>query len=109
MAGDSTRISMIMSGMYFIYGAPFEVFFASIFLYDLMGWSAFSGFVVFLVGAPLNTIITRRSIRIQKGLLAARDKRMDLLNELLGSLKFIKCFAWEERWAERVLGSRAVE
>ena len=109
MAGDSTRISMIMSGMYFIYGAPFEVFFASIFLYDLMGWSAFSGFVVFLVGAPLNTIITRRSIRIQKGLLAARDKRMDLLNELLGSLKFIKFFAWEERWAERVLGSRAVE
>ena len=71
--------------MYLIYGAPFEVAFASILLYKLMVWAAFSGLAVFLIGAPLNAVITRRSIRIQKGSLAARDKRMDLLNELLGA------------------------
>ena len=59
---------MMNLGMYFIYGAPFEVVIASLFLYDLLGWSAFVGFLVFLVGAPLNTYITRRSIRIQKGI-----------------------------------------
>ena len=109
MAGDSNRISSIASGMYLIYGAPFEVAFASILLYKLMVWAAFSGLAVFLIGAPLNAVITRRSIRIQKGSLAARDKRMDLLNELLGAIKAIKFFAWEEQWMGRVLGARAVE
>ena len=32
---------------------------------------------------PLNKILARRNIRIQKGLLAARDKRMGVLDELI--------------------------
>jgi ABC-type multidrug transport system fused ATPase/permease subunit len=57
----------------------------------------------------LNSFIARRSIRIQKGLLGARDKRMSVLNELIGAVKFIKFFAWEERWTQRVLDAREVE
>ena len=32
---------------------------------------------------PLNGIIARKYVRIQKGLLAARDKRMGVLDELI--------------------------
>ncbi|THH08106.1 hypothetical protein EW145_g2928 [Phellinidium pouzarii] len=109
MAGDANRISMIVSGMYFIYGAPFEIIIACTFLYQLLGWSAFVGFLVLLLGWPLNSFIARRSIRIQKGLLGARDKRMGVLNELIGAIKFIKFFAWEERWIGRALEARAKE
>jgi len=52
----------------------------------LLGLSAFAGFVVLLIGWPLNSYISRRSIRIQKGVLAARDKRMGVLNELIGAV-----------------------
>jgi ABC-type multidrug transport system fused ATPase/permease subunit len=95
--------------MYFIYGAPFEIFIAAFFLYQLLGLSAFAGFLVLILGWPLNSFITSRSIRIQRGLLAARDKRMNLLNELLNALKFVKFFAWEERWAKRVFDARKHE
>jgi hypothetical protein len=54
----------------------------------LLGWSAFAGFVVLIAGWPLNSYIARRSIRIQKGVLAARDKRMGVLNELIGAVSF---------------------
>ncbi|KAF5378578.1 hypothetical protein D9615_007121 [Tricholomella constricta] len=109
MAGDANRISQTVSASYFIYGAPFEIIIAGTFLYQLLGWSAFAGFTVLLAGWPLNSFIARRSIRIQKGLLSARDKRMGVLNELIGAVKFIKFFAWEERWIGRALDAREVE
>lgn len=53
----------------------------------LLGFSAFAGFVLLMAGWPLNSFITKRSIRIQKGVLAARDKRMGVLNELIGAVR----------------------
>ncbi|KAG6334904.1 hypothetical protein ID866_4185 [Astraeus odoratus] len=109
MAGDANRIAMMISSAYLIYGAPIEVVVASVFLYQLLGISAFAGFVVVLVGWPLNSYVTKRSIRIHKGVSVARDKRMGVLNELITSVKFIKFFAWEDKWIQRVMDARAVE
>ena len=94
----------------------------------LLGWSAFAGFAILLLGWPLNSFLTKRSIRIQKGVMTARDKRMGVLNELIGAvsyytvcdslatadsclckIKFIKFFAWEARWIDRVSDARATE
>jgi ABC-type multidrug transport system fused ATPase/permease subunit len=100
---------MIITGMYFIYGAPIEIIIALSFLYRLLGLSAFAGLLVLVLGWPLNSYITKRSIRIQKGVLAARDKRMGVLNELIGAVKFIKFFAWETQWIDRALDAREKE
>jgi hypothetical protein len=54
--------------------------------HSLLGWSAFAGFLVLALGWPLNSFIAKRSIRIQKGVMAARDKRMGVLNELIGAV-----------------------
>jgi len=63
-------------------------------------------------------------IRIQKGDLAARDKRMGVLTEPIGAvciflfniaisyhdrINSIKFFAWEERWINRTMDSREAE
>ncbi|KAI0308316.1 hypothetical protein B0F90DRAFT_1681863 [Multifurca ochricompacta] len=109
MAGDTNRVAMMASTLYFIYGSPFELIIACFFLYQLLGWSAFAGFLVLALGWPLNSFIARRSIRIQKGVMAARDKRMGVLNELIGAVKFIKFFAWENRWIDRVSDARSKE
>jgi len=78
-------------------------------LRSLLGLSAFAGFIVVLVGWPLNSFVMKRSIRIQKGVAASRDKRMGVLNELISAVKFIKFFAWEERWIDRAVDARKVE
>ncbi|KAG6887018.1 hypothetical protein C0995_002341, partial [Termitomyces sp. Mi166 len=109
MAGDANRVSMTISAMYFIYGAPLEIIIASTFLYNLLGLSAFAGFLVLLLGWPLNSYIARRAIRIQKGWLAARDRRMGVLSELVGAVRFVKFFAWEGRWVDRVMRMREGE
>ena len=53
--------------------------------------------------------MARRAVRIQKGVSTARDKRMGVLNELISAVKFIKFFAWEDRWIQRVLDAREGE
>ncbi|KAI0357032.1 multidrug resistance-associated ABC transporter [Trametes cingulata] len=109
MAGDASRVSMTVATMYFTYGAPFEIIMACLFLYRLLGLSAFAGFFVLLLSLPLSNFVSKRAIRIQKGVSTARDKRMGVLNELIGAVKFIKFFAWEDRWIQRVLDAREVE
>jgi hypothetical protein len=34
---------------------------------------------------------------------------MAVLNELIGAVKFIKFFAWEDRWIQRAMDARGVE
>lgn len=75
----------------------------------MLGWSAFAGSFVLILSWPLNNLVARRSIRIQKGVSTARDKRMGVLNELISAVKFIKFFAWEDRWIQRVCDAREVE
>jgi hypothetical protein len=53
-----------------------------------LGLSAFAGFIILIAGWPLNSYIAR-SIRIQKGVLAARDKRMGVLNELISAVRVL--------------------
>ncbi|KAL1696726.1 hypothetical protein GGG16DRAFT_43160 [Schizophyllum commune] len=109
MSADASRISNLVNQLYFFYTAPFEITVASIFLYQLLGWSAFAGFLVIPVLSPLNSMIGRRSVRIQKGVSVARDKRMGVLNEVVTAIKFIKFFSWESRWIERTLDARENE
>ena len=75
----------------------------------LLGLSAFAGFIVLILSWPLNNFVARRAVRIQKGVSTARDKRMGVLNELISAIKFIKFFAWEDRWITRVLDAREKE
>lgn len=109
MAADANRTAMTISAMFLLYSAPFELVLGSVFLYRLLGWSAFAGFGVLVAVWPLNKFVTERSVRIQKGVMAARDKRMGVLNELIGAVKLIKFFAWEERWIGRALDAREKE
>ncbi|WVW80972.1 hypothetical protein I302_102963 [Kwoniella bestiolae CBS 10118] len=109
MAGDTNRIGNTVSGGYYIYGAPFEIIVASVFLYNILGWSAFAGVVVLVVATPLNSFVSKRSVKITQELLKARDKRIGVMNELIGAIQFIKFFAWIEQWKNRAADARAKE
>ncbi|KAG8908992.1 hypothetical protein FRB99_000095 [Tulasnella sp. 403] len=121
MAADANRIAMMVSAAYMIYSAPMEIIIASIMLYRLLGWAAFAGFGVMVIALPINHLLSKRgvtiswvvganpSLKISRGLSAARDKRMGVLNELIGGVKFIKFFAWEAQWVKRAQDARQYE
>lgn len=83
MAGDAQRTAQMVTSLYMIYSAPIELVIASVFLFNLMGWSAFAGFATLIVAAPIQHFLTRRNIFLSRSLMAARDKRMGVMNELI--------------------------
>ena len=66
-----------------IVAAPFELVVATVFLYQLLGWTAIAGLSVMAIALPLNNILVRRRIRIHRSVLASRDRRMEVLNEFI--------------------------
>ncbi|SPO20123.1 related to multidrug resistance protein [Ustilago trichophora] len=109
MASDANSISMTVTALYMGYSAPLELAIATTFLYKLLGWSAFVGVGPALILMPIQQRFTMMSFANNKELLKARDKRITALNELVSSIRFIKFFAWERGWSERILRARSEE
>ncbi|KEP50340.1 multidrug resistance-associated ABC transporter [Rhizoctonia solani 123E] len=109
IAADSERVSRFVSMGPFIYDAPLSIIIACTMLYNLMGWTAFVGYLTMLIALPINTIIVRQTSSFQRSVSAMRDRRMRAMNEAIQSIKFIKFSAWESRWINRVLDARNEE
>ncbi|TKY90680.1 hypothetical protein EX895_000678 [Sporisorium graminicola] len=109
MSTDANTISAAVTMLFMAYTAPLELVIATTFLYKLLGWSAFVGVGPALILMPLQQYLTKLSFAINKGTLKARDKRITVLNELVNSIRFIKFFAWERGWSERVMRARREE
>ncbi|KAJ9111103.1 hypothetical protein QFC19_001302 [Naganishia cerealis] len=109
MASDTTRVQNTISGVYFILSGIVEVPVAAVFLYSLLGWSAFAGFVIVIFASPAQRWIMARNIKINQELSKARDRRITVMNELISNIKFIKFFAWIDQWRNKAQQARTVE
>jgi hypothetical protein len=88
-------LEIIIAGVFlYQYVAGSSVFIIKLTIFRrLLGVSAFAGFFILVIGWPLNSYIANRSIRIHKGLLAARDKRMSVISELIGAVRLESSFS----------------
>ena len=86
--------------------APLSIVLAATFLYHLMGWSAFVGYVAFFVATPANYFFMKWQYRAVMRTMEMRDRRMRSMNEVIQAIKFIKFSAWESRWIKRILELR---
>ena len=78
-------------------------------LYRIIGPSCIAGIACIFVASPLNQLIASRFVTNQRRILAARDSRISLISEALTGLKFIKLFAWEDSWIQRITSERRRE
>ncbi|KAF9440217.1 hypothetical protein P691DRAFT_823554 [Macrolepiota fuliginosa MF-IS2] len=62
-----------------------------------------------VIGSPLSKILSSLTVRVHKGVMAFRDKCMGVVNELIGAVKFVKFFAWEDHWIQRTFDARESE
>ncbi|KAH8822793.1 P-loop containing nucleoside triphosphate hydrolase protein [Flagelloscypha sp. PMI_526] len=74
-----------------------------------MGVSAVVGFVVMMIFMPINRKAGKLGLETQKHLMKARDTRVSLMNEVLGSIRMLKFMAWERTFEDKVLDVRKTE
>jgi hypothetical protein len=70
--------------------SPIEIIVGTIFLYSLLGSSAFVGLAVTCLFLPLNHFAGKVVVGAQENLMKARDERVALMNEILGAIRMLK-------------------
>ena len=79
------------------------------FLFSLLGWAAFVGLAVCIINIPLNNYLVGLNKTFTKDWRKAQDKRVDLTNTLVRSIRFIKASDLQTKWVDKIETAREDE
>ncbi|CUA69652.1 ABC transporter C family member 12 [Rhizoctonia solani] len=103
---DVSRIDFATSYSHLAWTAPIQMIICLIILLVNLGWSALTGFAFFVLMTPIQTMVMKRQFSMRKRSMLWTDKRAKLLQELLGGMRIIKFFAWENPYLEKISNFR---
>jgi len=106
---DASRLQDLMNYMNSLWSSPLQIALSLFFLWGELGASSLGGVAVILGMTPVTKWIAQYMGRLQKILMKAKDKRIELNSEVLSGIKVIKLQAWEEPFQKRILGLREME
>ncbi|PWN87324.1 hypothetical protein FA10DRAFT_183067 [Acaromyces ingoldii] len=107
---DVFKVSEVGAYLHFLFpSAPLQIVLCVYLLINLLGWSAVGGVAVLVLSLPLQTLISRLFVRLQRRLLEATDRRLNLTSEVLNCIKTVKFFAWEKSFEKRLDDARERE
>ncbi|KAF5385025.1 hypothetical protein D9615_001230 [Tricholomella constricta] len=109
MQGDTYAVAQRFWEFSGIFMSPIRLTIALVFLYQILGWSALSGVVVIIVAYVLNYPLATYNISITRSSWKAKDTRMDVVNELLQNIRFLKFYGWEYHWSGKAENAREHE
>ena len=99
----------LMNYMNSLWSSPLQIALALYFLWGELGPSSLGGVAVIICMVPVTKFIAQYMGNLQKILMKAKDKRIELNSEVLSGMKVIKLQAWEEPFQSRILGLRQAE
>ncbi|TFK93706.1 P-loop containing nucleoside triphosphate hydrolase protein [Polyporus arcularius HHB13444] len=109
MQGDAYAVAYRFWQFSGFFLAPVRLTIALVYLYRILGWSAFAAVIVTIVVYLLNWPLATYDIYLMRQTWKASDRRMNTVNELFQNIRFLKFYGWEFRWSERVQQARENE
>ncbi|KAJ7691733.1 P-loop containing nucleoside triphosphate hydrolase protein [Mycena rosella] len=106
---DLRNVTNMSDFLMLLFYMPVSVVFCIIFLYIVLGWSAFVGMGTMILLFPLSGIASQILQVIQKGRIKAADARIGTISETMNVLRMIKLFGWEDKMLARVNDKREEE
>ena len=106
---DVSRIDFCCGFFHMFWAAPIQMAICLALLISNLGPSALAGFSVFFILTPIQGKVMKSLFLIRRKTMVWTDKRAKLLQELLGGMKPIKFFAWENPFLNQIGGYRKRE
>ncbi|TFK76754.1 P-loop containing nucleoside triphosphate hydrolase protein [Pluteus cervinus] len=88
---------------------PIQVTLCILFLYTILGWSAFVGLAVTLALFPIPGYLANLVQAIQIARLKKTDARIQTVTETMNIIRMVKLFGWERKMSERLAEKREEE
>lgn len=109
MTMDTHRIVEFVPLVNMMWSAPLQIVIAIYLLWQQLGIATLAGVVVMLALMPINGFVATRMRILQQSLMKVKDKRIKLMNEILGGIRVWKMYAWEQSFNEKVMELRNSE
>ncbi|KAI1503272.1 P-loop containing nucleoside triphosphate hydrolase protein [Biscogniauxia marginata] len=106
MSVDSSRIDSATAALHILWTAPLALVMTLSLLIVNLGISTLSGLALLILGFVVLIAIVSTLFRQRKTLDSMTDDRVTLIHEVLGAIRSIKFFNWEERFACRITDLR---
>ncbi|GFO42105.1 multidrug resistance-associated protein 1 [Plakobranchus ocellatus] len=109
MSVDAEHVENVTSYAWAIWSSSLQIALSLYLLYTTVGVSMFAGAAFLFLLIPANGVATSILGHYQAEIMAFKDQRMKLLNEMLAGMKIVKFFAWEKSFEQRILEVRDSE
>jgi ABC-type multidrug transport system fused ATPase/permease subunit len=109
MSADIDQIMESRDLFLFVVYGPLQIILGTIFLYQILSWSALVGMASGFLTLPLPGLLAKLLNTAQKDLMQLTDKRVQAVTEALTTLRLVKMFAWESNVKERLSKCREAE
>lgn len=108
-ASDGFRIPEMSFYVQFIINAPTTLIVIITYLYCMLGAAALSGVVVIILLFPTMIILSKYTGLNREKSLSVTDHRVRLFAEVLGNIKLLKLYAWEQPFTFNIFDCRKKE
>ncbi|KYR02108.1 ABC transporter C family protein [Tieghemostelium lacteum] len=85
---------------------PIQITGLLIVLFYVVGLAGLFGFIVMVVMLPVNTFLGGRASVCYRESLVYNDDRLSLISELINGIQFLKLYAWEKSFIDRIKEKR---
>jgi ABC-type multidrug transport system fused ATPase/permease subunit len=109
MSVDAQRLQDIVTYLHSLWYSVLQIGLALFFLWLQMGVSILAGVLVIVLSIPLTAVSAGFMGRLQQTLMTAKDKRIEVNNEVLGNMKVVKLQAWEKPFQDKLENLRKIE
>ena len=106
---DISRIDFAAGFFHMSWTAPIQLVVVIGILCQQMGAVALTGVAFVLIATPLQGIAMKKMFTLRQKAMIWTDKRAKLIQELLGGMRILKFFAWEDPYLAKLAGLRKQE
>ncbi|TDH72543.1 hypothetical protein CCR75_004880 [Bremia lactucae] len=109
MSIDAQRLQDLSLYLNSVWFSIFQIVVACYLLWQQIGLATIAGVAVILLVLPIAAGLSKLMRRLQLNLMAVKDERIKICNEVLAGIKVVKMQAWEHSFTKRVLEYRSEE
>ena len=104
-----SRIDFAAGFFHMIWTSPIQFIVIMVILLVELGYSALPGIAFLALVTPLQLRVMKTLFKVRKSAMIWTDKRVKLLQEVLGGMRIVKLMAWEVPFLDRLRAIRGME
>jgi ATP-binding cassette, subfamily C (CFTR/MRP), member 4 len=109
ISADAERFVVASQLLGYVFITPFTIIAATYLLWEIIGAFSLLAIAITLVAIPWSIVASRLAGKFRFKVAEQTDQRVKLTSELLGAMRVVKMYAWEQAFASVIAKVRAVE